>query len=251
MRTKRVGRPPWPAAAGTLLLVALAAALYGGATGPIRDQERRAGGIRFAPPVAAAAVPPATRATLPVFASSDGVGLHLLSPDVVAVAFHEASYRDATALRPMGRCQVCRNRWKFEPPPPTDPKLSYLVTDSRGRSTPATSAADVVLPPGAAVMAPVTGTVTGVKRYRLYRRYPDVRVEIRPDTAPDRRVVLLHLANVRLVPGARVEAMTTRVGTVRGFRFESQVDRYVGGRNPHVHIEVKDPARTPRPPKKR
>ena len=248
---RRIGRPPWPAAAGVLLVAALVAGLYGGAIGLIRHQEAEAPGITFAPPAAAAAEPPEAMSPLPVFARSDGVALRILSSDVVAVAFHEASYRDATELRPMGVCDVCRNRWKFDPPPPVDPELSYLVTDTRGRSTPATSAADVVLPPGAAVMAPVTGTVTGVEHYRLYRKYPDVRLELRPDSAPDRRVVLLHLANVRLAPGMRVEAMTTRLGIVRGFRFESQVDRYVRGRNPHVHIEVKDPARTRRPPKKR
>jgi hypothetical protein len=250
MTRRRVGRPPWPATALFLLVAALAAGLYGGAISLIHRQESSVQGITFVPPAAAAAEPPASSPTMAVFARSDGVALRLLSPDVVAVAFHEASYRDATALRPLGQCDVCRNRWKFDPPAPTDLELSYIVTDTRGRSTPATSAADVVMPPGTAVTSPVTGTVTGVKRYRLYRRYPDVRVEIRPDSAPERRVVLLHLANVRLVRGTRVEAMATRIGTVRGFRFESQVDRYVPGGNPHVHIEVKDPARTPRPPKK-
>jgi hypothetical protein len=151
----------------------------------------------------------------------------------------------------MGVCEVCRNRWKFEPPAPRRPDLAYLVTDTRGRSTPATSAADVVLPVGAAVLSPVSGTVTRVKHYRLYSRYPDVRVEIRPDEAPDRTVVLLHLANVRLHPGERVEASATRIGVVRPFRFESQVDRYVPGRNPHVHIEVKDPAQARRAPQER
>jgi hypothetical protein len=87
--------------------------------------------------------------------------------------------------------------------------------------------------------------VARVKGYRLYWRYPDVRVEIRPEGVPDRRVVLIHLARVRLRPGDRVQASVTRIGEVRRFRFESQVDRYVRGRHPHVHMEVKDPAKAP------
>lgn len=144
----------------------------------------------------------------------------------------------------MGHCSVCRNRLKFSPPEPGDTDLEYIVTDTRGRETSATSAADVVLPRGANVFAPVTGIVTGLRRYRLYNRYPDVRVEITPDQAPHRRVVLLHLDAVGVHRGQQVEASVTRIGSVRGFPFESQVDRYIRGRYPHVHMEVKDPAKT-------
>ncbi len=196
------------------------------------------------PVVAPSPLAPEAPGPLPVFASSDAVRLRLVSGRALAVAFHEASYRDATALRPWGECLVCRNRTKFTPPPPRG-GLSYLVTDTRGRRTPATSAADIVLPRGETVLAPVTGRVTAVKHYRLYFRYPDVRVEIRPTEIPDRRVVLIHLAGVRLEKGDAVEASVTRIGAVRRFPFESQVDRYVGGRNPHVHLEVKNPARAP------
>ena len=207
------------------------------------------GSIPLVPPAAAAELPPVE--VLPVFAVSDGVRLRMPSPDAVAVAFHEASYDDATGLRPVGVCALCRNRWKFRPPPPQREDLAYIVTDTRGRSTPATSAVDVVLPAGTVLLSPVTGTVTSVRHYRLYTRYPDVRIEVRPDAAPDRRMVMLHLAGVRVAVGERVEASVTPVGVPRGFRFESQVDRYVPGGHPHVHIEVKDPAANRRAKTKR
>ena len=196
------------------------------------------------PVVAPSPLAPQAPGPLPVFASSDGVLIRLVSGRALAIAFHEASYRDAIALRPWGECVVCRNRTKFTPPAPRG-DLSYLVTDTRGRRTPATSAADIVLPRGEAVLAPVSGRVTAVKRYRLYSRYPDVRVEIRPAAVPERRVVLIHLAGVRLANGDAVEASVTKIGSVRRFPFESQVDRYVGGGYPHVHLEVKNPARAP------
>jgi hypothetical protein len=184
-------------------------------------------------------VPP--DATLPVFARAGRIALHLSSPKVVAVAFHEASMPDAVPLRPTGLCVVCRNRAKFEPPPPEDPDLDYLVLDPRGRSQAATSAVDLVMPRGTEVLSPVTGTVVSVKRYRLYYRYPDVRVEIRPQGVPDRRVVVIHLEHVTLKKGQEVEASVTPLGTVRRFPFESQVDRYIKGTYPHVHMEVKRP----------
>ncbi|HEX2032079.1 MAG TPA: hypothetical protein VHL78_11880 [Actinomycetota bacterium] len=176
---------------------------------------------------------------LPVFARGGPVELRGLSPDVVAVAFHEASFGDAVDLRPVGRCAVCRNRWKFNPPRGARGGPAYIVMDTRGRASGATSAVDAVLPRGRTALAPVTGTVTEVRRYRLYGRHWDVRVEIRPAAAPRRRVVMLHLEGVTLVPGERVEASVTRIGTARRFAFESQVDRYVDGDVPHVHMEVK------------
>jgi murein DD-endopeptidase MepM/ murein hydrolase activator NlpD len=178
-----------------------------------------------------------------VFASTaGGVRLRLVSAEPVVVAFHEASYDDALALHPTGACGRCRNPTKFTPPTPRDPALRYLVTHSRGRDTPATSAADLVLPRGTPVLSPVDGTVVRVRRYRLYRAYPDVRLEIRPHGAPGRLVVLLHLGAVPVRRGDPVVASTTVLGTPRRLPFESQVDRYVRGRYPHVHLEVKDAA---------
>lgn len=193
-------------------------------------------------PVAPAPAPTLTLERFPVFARAAGIDLHLVSDRVVAVAFHEASFPDALALRPVGWCRVCRNARRFTPPPADGQGPPYIVMDARGRSSPATSAVDTVLSAGATVHAPVTGTVTRVTRYRLYGRHRDVRVELRPDGAPEHRVVVIHLMGVRVDRGDRVEASVTVLGTARRFPFESQVDRYVAGGGPHVHLEVKRPA---------
>jgi hypothetical protein len=192
------------------------------------------------PPVSGASAPETPEELLPVFATVDGVRVRLITAKPVQVAFHEASYDDAVALRPTGVCGRCRNPTKFTPPRPRDDSLRYLVTHSRGRDTPATSAADIVVRRGTPVLSPVDGMVKRVRRYRLYGRYPDMRVVIRPDGVPDRRVMLLHVGAVHLRPGDPVEASVTVVGAPRRLPFESQVDRYVSGRYPHVHLEVKD-----------
>jgi hypothetical protein len=174
----------------------------------------------------------------PVFAEVGGIQLRLVADDTLAVAFHEASRKGAAALGPTGTCSVCRNRTKFKPPSGQE-DLRYIVMDSRGRPSAATSAVDIVLRTGTSVLAPVNGTVRNVKRYRLYRRYPDVRVAIAPDADPGRRVLLIHLRGVTLRRGDRVDASTSVIGRVRSFPFESQVDQYVRGSFPHVHLEVR------------
>ncbi|HKX24857.1 MAG TPA: hypothetical protein VJP08_00935 [Actinomycetota bacterium] len=237
---------------GLGVLAVANAAVWGSAVLLFRPVDRSAG-WPWPPPtplVAAPAVveeptlppsPPPPR-LLPVFATGGGVPLRLMAPDPVLVAFHEASYEDGVALRPTGVCGRCKNPTKFTPPRPRDRSLRYLVMHSRGRDSRATSAADVMLRKGAAVLSPVTGVVARVRRYRLYRTYPDVRLEIVPDSAPQRRVVMLHIGAVDLARGDAVEASVTVIGAPRRLPFESQVDRYVPGRYPHVHLEVKDAA---------
>jgi peptidase M23-like protein len=182
---------------------------------------------------------PRVEGPLPVFARDRAVVLRLIAEDAVAVAFHEASRKGAETLGPSGVCTICRNRTKFRPSTTKQRDLPYIVMDSRGRPFPATSAVDIVVRTGTPILSPVTGTVRNVKRYRLYRRYLDIRVAIAPDADPSRRVVLIHLRGVTLQRGDRVEASKTVIGRVRSFPFESQVDRYVRGSFPHVHIEVR------------
>jgi hypothetical protein len=193
--------------------------------------------------IAADPVAPAPPPEGVAFASAKGVTLYLPAEDPKLIAFHEASYPDASELAPIGRLQRNANRTKFRPP--KDEKgPRYTVMSSRGRPTPATSAVDVVLPSSTRVRSPVSGVVVQVKPYKLYGRYPDVRVEISVDGHPDVNVVLIHLAHVRVARGDRVSATLSVIGEPRVFPFRSETDDYVRGGDPHVHIEIKKPAST-------
>jgi hypothetical protein len=178
---------------------------------------------------------------LPVFAVAGGVRLRLPEARPVSLAYHEASMPRHVVLRPRGSCVVCRNRGKYRPAQVGPSQLEYVVMDSRGRPAAATSAVDVVLHPSDRVLSPVTGRVWRVRRYRLYGRYPDVRVAILPEGRRDRLVIVIHLRDVSVRRGDPVIASETVLGRPRRFPFLSQVDRYVRGRFPHVHIEVKRP----------
>jgi len=159
----------------------------------------------------------------------------------VCVCYHEASYHDALPLRPFGRLTRDANPTKFPPHTPATRGPDYVIMSSRGRSTPATSAVDLVTRRGTPFRSPVDGVVVKVKPYRLYGRYPDIEVVIRPSADPRYRVVMIHLARVSVWPGERVVAGLSRLGTARLFPFTSETDYYVAGHRPHVHLEIVDP----------
>lgn len=182
--------------------------------------------------------------TLP-FADVDGLELVLPHAEPVLVAFHEALLAEALELTPVGRLEANDNPTKFtggrERAGP-----AFHVLSSRGRPRPATSAADVVVPQGGTILAPVTGTVTEVRQYALYGSTRDWRVVIEPHGRPDLHVVLIHLHEPSVVVGDEVTAGQTPLAAARKLSFASQVDYVAGDGFPHVHLEVK-PATRPRP----
>jgi murein DD-endopeptidase MepM/ murein hydrolase activator NlpD len=189
-------------------------------------------------------LPPATSEApdprLITFANWRSVDLHLLSADVRCVCYHEASYRDAMALQPMGRMRRNYNITKFSPDGPRTDGPDYVIMSSRGRGTPATSAVDLVMPRRSQVLAPVTGVVTKVRRYRLYGSHVDIAVEIRPDSDHGVRVSMIHLDERQVREGDRVEQGLSPIGVPRAFPFGDQTDLYITGGHPHVHVEIID-----------
>ena len=239
--------------AAVLLLVALGTWFAVGRPAG-RSQRFRAAAVLPVPgvassPTAAASETPDPQASVPrvAFTRARGVTLYLPARRVVAVTYHEASFHDALALHPLGHSIHDYNTWKFKPPPPTAGP-GYIVMSSRGRSTPATSATDVVLRKDTAVRSPVDGTVILVKPYRLYCRYGDIEVKIRPRGETRLAVELIHLRRVEVHAGERVFATLSVLGYPRAFPFRSQVDDYVRGGNPHVHIEITRPQAQARRP---
>jgi hypothetical protein len=172
------------------------------------------------------------------FARVAGVTLSLPARHPVGVGYHEASFPEAKPLVPLGRCVRNANRTKYRPPDTTSGP-AYVVMASRGRRQSATSAVDVAMAPGSAVLSPVTGRVWRVERYRLYGHYPDFRLTLIASTNSRLKVVILHVASPLVHPRAVVVAGHTPLGTVRALPFRSQVNDYLGPGIPHVHIEVK------------
>jgi hypothetical protein len=193
---------------------------------------------------APAGVPATT--TAQVFAAVDGLRLVLPHPVPALVAFHEASRAEALALDPVGHLLRNDNLTKFNAPDDTAGP-GYAVLSSRGRARPATSAADVAVPEGSLLAAPVSGTVVEVREYVLYGKTRDWRIVIEPDSHPTLHVVLIHLRQPRVAPGDAVVAGDTVLGAVRSLSFGSHIDYVLPDLTeadgdihfPHTHIEVK------------
>ncbi len=176
------------------------------------------------------------------FAAVGDLVVHLPSTDVLLVGYHEASLPGVMEMRPIGVGASNHNTTRITLPPDDAAGPDYHVMSSRGRVHPPTSAVDIVMRDDDPVLAPVDGVVTEVRPYELYGRHADTRIEIEPTGAPDLRVVMIHVADVRVDVGDRVTTGTTELaGTANRFPFASHVDRYLDERWPHVHLEVKDP----------
>jgi biotin carboxyl carrier protein len=167
----------------------------------------------------------------PVFASAGPVALHLPSPNVELIGYHQANHPGAQQQQPRGTA------------------TPQITLPSRQRGTGSRTSADVVADPGRPVLAPVSGRVLRAGSYVLYCRYTDHYAVIEPDTRPGWEVKVLHFHGVRVRPGDRVVAGETVLGAgPRHLPFKSQVDDYSHPRNwPHLHLEVVDPSVPARP----
>lgn len=182
--------------------------------------------------------------TVRYFARVQGTGIRLAlpasPPELVAVGFHQAENPKSRNLTPI-------MDWLSDDSTAEAAKLVRAESGrevvmfqqrSRGRGTGQQTAADIAVKEGTLIVSPVDGEVTLVKRYRLYGRYDDLHIEIRPAGHDELRVVGIHMQDVMVEEGDRVEAGRTALGRTKRFPFEYQIDRYIGFRVPHTHFQV-------------
>ena len=114
-----------------------------------------------------------------------------------------------------------------------------MIQPSRGRPTSQTSAVDIALAVGTPVVAPVDGKIVDVINYALYCEAPDTLVVIRPDDDRSVTVEVMHLVNLRVRKGDDIYAGGTVIGEPHDFvGGNAQVDLFLPGSPPHVHVEV-------------
>ena len=177
-------------------------------------------------------VPTARSITLlpigPLATVPDAGGLVIANPAVALemAGFHQSSHPGALAMAAVGGVG-----------------LESSVMDSRNRGTVATGAIDIAVHPLVSIHAPVSGSVVRAGEYLLYCTYGDGFVVINPDDRPDLEVKVLHVQDVAVSPGDRVEVGDRIAGYASVFPFRSQVDDLTAEPSwPHVHIEVVDPS---------
>lgn len=197
------------------------------------------------PRAAAAAGPP------PEFALIDGAGgLAMRLParlsQVTAIGYHQAYNPRAYSLIPRGGYLQGEAIKEQVAQVVSRGKKPAFVMYARGRQSQATSSVDVVMPVGPPVLSPVSGTVRAAVPYKLYGRIDDVRLEIVPDGHPELVVAIVHISDIKVAEGQRVEAGRTPIAILRPLGIKSQIDEYTGLREDHLHIQV-NPS-TPVPP---
>ena len=125
----------------------------------------------------------------------------------------------------------------------------WTTLASRGRGTGSRTAADIVVPVGEPVLAPIDGTVIRAGTYTLYCDHSDSFVVIEPDGRPGWELKMFHFDGLAVQVGDTVVASSTQIGSSgKVLPFESQVDEFTAEpSNPHVHIEVIDTSIPDRP----
>lgn len=168
------------------------------------------------------------------------VPLHVptIGQDFVAIGFHQAWNAKATDMEPQLTVHPRDEYESTKKALKEDPSLKLFLMMSRGRGSSQYSAVDCAVKPEALLVSPVTGTVTLVKKYKLEGTIDDYHIEFKADGAERLRVVMIHVKDVSVKVGDRVEGGITPVATVRDLPIESQVNRYLPVEADHTHIQI-------------
>lgn len=203
-------------------------------------------------------------AATPYFATLRGVKLRLpIDPaSVTVVAFHQASYSDALAMDSLvGKAslvRLSRSAPKGAAKPATLAAPAAAATQvplvsplgiwtgkalglwRSGRAGAMNSAFDCGARPGTPVFSPVDGTVMEIRSYRLYGKYPDFEIHIKPDAWSDVDLVILHTTDPLVSTGQHVVAGETQVSSVRrlaGVVSGIQLAEYTREGGNHCHVQ--------------
>ncbi len=187
----------------------------------------------------------------PTFATFKGLQLHVpvQTNALTELGFHQASFtyafplktwlKDADLAKAGNKHGTGRN---LQSAVGDDGRLTGLVLRLWRPNRPGRpdTAVDVGALAGSTVVSPVSGVVLKVKPYKLYGTYDDFQVHIGPDGYPTVDVVLIHLDNVLVKQGDRVEAGVTPIAHMRRLsnRFPLELASYTPGPGDHTHIQL-------------
>jgi hypothetical protein len=165
--------------------------------------------------------------------------LPVAAGDTTIIAYQPVGYERAVALSPMGdqanaNAVVRFFRGIFS----GEPLVRYYLLSGEGGA--ATSSVLIGAPAGSPVTAPVSGVVTGVKQYKLYGKYDDVQIDIRPEELSGDTVSLMLMSDPVVSIGEVVTAGKTLLGKVRECPPElgTTLALYTHDSGSHVHMWV-------------
>lgn len=193
----------------------------------------------------------------PLVAEYDGVKIH--SPVHVAnlngILFHQAATKWGlpldTKLPEADEEKVFKTKsYDIKKPLEQTEGDEYIKAKAlhlwrRGTPTKMDSSIDVGAEAGDTVYAPVTGTVVLVRTYRLYDTCDDYEIHIQPGDRDDLDVVEIHVTDVAVKAGDKVEGGVTPIAKVRDLAAEDITDIQLAyytkpGHGNHTHVQIND-----------
>ncbi len=215
------------------IIIALTA---GGSTAQVRPQELLVGsGPLLSAPVSATGV------SYPAFArlGDRNLLLPVAARDVTIIAYQPVSDDGAVQFSPIGdransNALVRFFRGIFA----GEPSVRYYLLPGDGAG--ATGSVLVGAAPGVPVTAPISGTVTAIKQYKLYGKYDDVQVDIRPEEMSGITVSILFVDEPVVSIGEVVTAGKTQLGKVRDCPEDlgQQLAIYTHDSGSHVFVQA-------------
>jgi len=121
-----------------------------------------------------------------------------------------------------------------------DASVRYYILRGSGRVVTETGAVDVGAPPGTPITSPVSGVVVAVKTYKLYGKYDDVQVDIRPEGTSGLTLSVLLLEDPAVCIGQTVDEGKTQLGKVRAPQGDlgERLAELTHDEGSHVHLQV-------------
>jgi hypothetical protein len=199
---------------------------------------------------------------------------------VTVLAFHQASYPEALEVGSLVRFRSlaaarAATRKRARPAAPASATATATSTSSLSASAPGTAAVSTTAPvferedgvwtgsalqlwrsgrtgkmntaidcgarPGTPVFSPVDGTVMLIRSYKLYGKYPDFEIHIKPDLWSDVDVIILHTTDPCVALGQHVVAGVDQVSKVRSLTSNVpglQLREYTAEGGNHTHVQM-------------
>ncbi|MDZ4169321.1 MAG: M23 family metallopeptidase [Coriobacteriia bacterium] len=169
--------------------------------------------------------------------------------DLTEMGFHQASYPYALSMKlalPIAdmkaakKARSTKRDLSKQSSAPNAALTGRALIMWRSRPGKPDTAVDVGAKAGSDVLAPVSGTVVKVKRYKLYGTHDDYEIHIRPLGAPTIDCVMIHVDDLSVKAGDEVTAGVTRIAAVRMLsdRENLQLADYTKDGGDHVHVQL-------------
>jgi murein DD-endopeptidase MepM/ murein hydrolase activator NlpD len=224
------------AAVGLVALGIIIAVAANRSTTQVDANARLAGGARSpSAPVAAGA------GDYPAFArlGDRNLLLPVKADDATIVAYQPVSDERVVSLTPIGEKANANALIRFfRGIFSTEPSVRYYQLEG-GAGEP-TSSVLVGAAAGSPIYAPISGVVTRVHPYKLFGKYDDVQIDIRPEKMGGFTVSLLFVSDPAVSIGEIVTAGKTVLGAVRQCpeTLGASLSEYTHDSGAHVHLQV-------------